>query len=431
VDHYLAIGAYRDALDLLERRYPTVDPPAREAGAVAPHESPLALYYRGFLRQLTGGSAEADYAAARTRSIAYAFPNRRSSYAVLRSALHAQPDDPAARFLLGSLALASGLVDPAVADWQIVRRSGARMPTLHRNLALALLHAPRFRPPREGALDLSEPRAVLNEATAADPANVEVYLTLDGVLSAAHAAPAERAAALRKFPSAEAMPASLVFKLAQALAESGDATGAERLFRGRFFPREEGGTNVRAVYAQVRLTSARIAANAADCRTAVGTLDSLPREQQDLSFTAGGLADALTSPAMVWQIAAIESTCGRQQSARGRWQQLERAGGAPLTIAIADAARARLGKPRTAAERQRLETALETATRTLETGNTSNPGLVELSRAALLASLGRIEDARRARINAFVYPDRNLSHAWARTDIVGGVRLDGKTRARQ
>ena len=70
-----------------------------------------------------------------------------------------------------------------------------------------------------GRGDVKAARAVLEEGTAADPENVEVYLALDGVLSAAGASPAQRAAALQKFPSSNATPSSLVFKLAIASSE--------------------------------------------------------------------------------------------------------------------------------------------------------------------------------------------------------------------
>jgi hypothetical protein len=85
-----------------------------------------------------------------------------------------------------------------------------------------------------------------------------------------------------------------------------------------------------------------------------------------------------------------------------------------MTLAIADEARKRLGKTRTADQRRRLEDAIEAATRTLDSGGTSSPGLVELARASLLSAVGRQEEARRSWSKVFLYPDRNLSHALAR-----------------
>ena len=420
VDHHLALGAPQDALQLLDRDYPRVDSPAREPGAVSPHESPLIAYYRGYVRGHAGGDAEAAYREARSLATSYVFPNRRSSYEVLRAALKAKRDDQTARFLLGSLYLASGLVEPAVEEWQQVRRAGAGIPTLHRNLALALLASapsPRRSAEDAGASDLKEARRVLEEGIGADPENVEIYLTLDGVLSAVQAPTRERVSALRRFPASDRMPSSMIFRLALALAESGDEDGAEQLFHGRFFPREEGGTNVRAVYAQVRITSARMAAEGGSCPAALAILDSLPRQRQELPFTAGGLANAIVAPPLVRQIAAIEWTCGRRDAARGRWTRLEpplTEGGAAMTLAIADDARRRLGKTRTLDQRRRLEDALDAATRTLDSGGTSSPGLTELARASLLAALNRNVEARRSWTKVFFYPDRNLSHALAR-----------------
>jgi hypothetical protein len=283
-----------------------------------------------------------------------------------------------------------------------------------------LLHGPR---------DYVAARGVREEGLSADPTNMEVYLALDGVLSAANASAHDRVNALRRFPSADNMPASVVFKLALALAENGEAPAAERLFHDRFFPREEGGTSVRTVYTQVRVTSAQRAADRGDCSAALSMLDALMRAQPALPFTTGGLADALAPPLMREQVAGIEWRCGRRDTARGRWDQLARAlarDGAPLTLAIADMARLRLGRVLTADERRRLERALENATSTLESAGTSSPGLTEYARGVLLTSLGRRTEAREALRTVFIYPDRGLSHALARAALrqpaAGGVR---------
>jgi tetratricopeptide (TPR) repeat protein len=411
VDQYLAIGAYDDALGLLEHAYPDVQPPMRELGAVPPQDSPLVAYYRGYVRARAHGSARADYERARSRATTYVFPNRHSSYAVLRDALQADANDSTAAFLLGSLYLSSGLPDPAIEAWQRVRQLRPATPTLHRDLGLALLH-------RGG--HFTEARAVLEEGVASDSTNVEVYSALDGVLSATGGSPRERVTALRRYPAPDTMPSALVLKLALALAEAGDAEAAERLYHDRFFAREEGGTNVRTVYVQTRLTSAHLAAGTGKCDAALGILDSFAREQAGLSFTAGGLADVLDAPTMSRQAAAIESTCGRTADARARWERLERAlasGASPLSVALGEDARRRLGRPNAVDGRRRLEDALQAATRTLESGDTSNPGFMEYARALLLGELGRAEESRSALRQVFVFPDRNLSHALARAAL--------------
>jgi hypothetical protein len=213
------------------------------------------------------------------------------------------------------------------------------------------------------------------------------------------------------------MPSLLVFKLALALAEAGEAASAEQLFHNRFFPREEGGTNVRAVYAQTRLVSARLAADNRNCAAALDILDGLPAERRDLPFTAGTLADALQPAAMTHQLAAIEARCGREGAARERWSRLERAlsgAGSPTDLALGDDARARLGHARSEEQRRRLEEALASAGVALDSGGSSNPGTLEYARALLLAAFDRKAEARTALQRAFVLPDRNLSHALAR-----------------
>ena len=407
-DTYLAAGAYDDALALLERDYPDVHAPMRENGAVLPRESPLVAYYRGFVRERLGREGKADFDTARRLSTTYVFPNRESSYAVLRAALRANPDDATARFLLGSQYLASGLIEPAAAAWQRARRLQPSIPTLHRDLGLLLL---------AGTPKYGEARAVLEEGITNDRENVDVYVALDGVLSAVEASAADRVAAIRRFPAPERMPSLLVFKLALSLAEAGDAPGAEQLFHGRFFPREEGGTNVRAVYAQTRLISTRLAADSGQCKAALAMLDDLPRERQDLPFTRGTLADALQPPAMARQVANIEATCGRDRAARERWSRLEQLSGARAAateLAIADGARGALGHQRTDEQQRRLEMALESVTLAVDSGSASNPGVLEYSRGLLLASLSRKEESRAALRRVFLLPDRNLSHALAR-----------------
>ena len=413
VDQYLTFGAYDAALELLQRAYPKVEPPMRETGAVPPGESPLVAYYLGYVRAQLGGSARADYERGRSLATAYVFPNRRSSYAVLEHVLHVNHDAATAELLRGSLYLSSGLREQAIEAWQRVRRVSPAIPTLHRNLGLALLHRGE---------DYREARAVLEEGVAADGTNVEVYTALDGVLSATDASPRDRVAVLRRYPASAPMPASLVFKLAQALAEANEAAAAERLFHDRFFPREEGGTNVRTVYVQTRLTSATLAARRGSCGEALEILDSFTRERRGLAFTAGGLADVLDLPAMSRQAAAIESACGRNDVARARWERLERGltSGGPMSVAVAVDARRRLGRSNAADERRALEEALESATRTLESGDSSNPGLVECARALLLAALGRIDESRSSLKRVFEYPDRNLSHAVARAALSAG-----------
>jgi len=231
---YMEIGAWDDAAVLLERQYPTGDHVHGEPGMPAPQDHPEVGYYLGYCRDKLGQSGLSAFEAASRMSTAYVFPQRASTLPVLRRAIEAIPKDATARLLLGSLYLSGGMAGRAVAEWEEARRLQPGLPILHRNLGLTLLHA-EHEPER--ALE------VLREGTRADPENVEVYQALDQVLGVLGRAPAERVAALDAFPRPQALPAALVFKRALALVETGQFDEAKRLFAGRFFAREEFGTN--------------------------------------------------------------------------------------------------------------------------------------------------------------------------------------------
>jgi len=314
-----------------------------------------------------------------------------------------------ARFLLGSLSLSSGLEDEAHGEWQRARALRPGIPTLHRNLGLALLL---------GKGDAAESRRVFEEGLTHDPRNVEIYEGLDRVLSFLGAPAGERVAALRRYPAQSDMPPGLVFKLALALAEQGDGEAAEALFRNRFFPREEGGTSVRAVFAQVRLRRAEAASRERRCGDALQILESLDHETLGLDFTRGGLADLLQPALVQRQLASIESACGRQTEARQRLTRLARNAGldsGPLQIALAfDAART-LGEADSDRWRSRLTEALDAASRALEAGATSTPGTLQLASGLLLRALGHEPEAARALADVFKLPDRNLSYYFARS----------------
>ena len=58
---YMRIGAFAQALDVLDREYPAVPDLEREPGAVAPQDHVLVAYYRGYGRERLGRSGAADY----------------------------------------------------------------------------------------------------------------------------------------------------------------------------------------------------------------------------------------------------------------------------------------------------------------------------------------------------------------------------------
>ena len=65
-----------------------------------------------YSRLRAGLPADADFQAAAGKPTTYIFPNRPATLSVLRAALQRDPTDATASFLLGSLYLSGGRVEP-------------------------------------------------------------------------------------------------------------------------------------------------------------------------------------------------------------------------------------------------------------------------------------------------------------------------------
>jgi tetratricopeptide (TPR) repeat protein len=297
---YLRFGLDREVLDLLTTDFP-VDGVVAEAGMPRPERYPLIAYYRGFARERLGESGAGDFAAASRMPTTYVFPSRPESFAVLGCALAANPRDAVAHHLLGNLAMSGGMLDSAIAEWQRAAALDPRIPTLHRNLGYALLAAGRGPAPA---------RVAFEDGVRYDSLNTGVYLGLDSTLVLLGATAAGRARALERFPVADSMPASLVYRYARLLAETGRFDDAERQFRGRFFPRREGGTNPRQVWLEVRVRRAEALAARGACADARRILDTLARPVGGLAFTGDGLEPFLQRGPLADRVTAARARCG-------------------------------------------------------------------------------------------------------------------------
>ena len=273
-----------------------------EPGMPAASANPLVAYYRAYSRLRAGLPADADFHAAAGKPTTYIFPNRPSTFSVLRAALQRDPTDATASFLLGSLYLSGGRIEPALEAWTAARRQNPRIPGLHRNLGLTYMIA-LDRP--DQALE------IFREGLDVDPQNIGLYVGIDQALSLTGGTATERAAALARYPDTANMPAAVSFKLALALAEAGRFDEADRIFVNRFFASEELGTNVRDVYLEVRLMRARDAARHQQCRDALAVIDRLADPVEGIPFTRDGLDAFLQSARRQQQIGEVEAACGR------------------------------------------------------------------------------------------------------------------------
>ena len=381
----MRLGLWREALELLSRDYPELPAEQREPGVPSPMQHPLVAYYRAYCRQKLGEAPE--YAAAAKLSPRYVFPNGAQTLAVLEAALAAQPDDATAHYLLGNLRLQAGMVTEAVTEWQTARRLDPQIPVLHASLGRVLL---RLSHDSQGAFE------VFQAGLAADPRNAELY---DGVATASAILgrpAAERTSALERYPDPAHMPTPLVYDLALSYAEAGVFDKAGALFRNRFFPREEGGTNVRQVWIRVRALEAESKAAQGQCKEATATLDHLKDRVEGLTFTRDGLDVFIEQAANQALLASVESDCGRNDSATKRLATLMRRGDpASLVFAHADAARLQDAIPRQTAS---------------SSWNAAMAGLIEIELGHPAKAIPLLE-------TALLLPDRNLSHHLSRVAL--------------
>ena len=300
---YVRFGMTADALALLSRDYPRGAGVVTEPGMPHPSEYPVIAYYRAWVRELRGDDGSADRRVAARMPTRYVFPKRTMTFAVLRDALSHDPDDATAHFLLGSLHLAGGRADSAMAHWERARQLNPTIPTLHRNMGRTVLASGG--PPALAAALFSAGRAV-------DPDNVDLYFGLDEALAQLGSSTGERADSILTYPDRGAMPAKLVYHVARLLAAAARFDEADALFLDRFFPSEEGGTDVRTVYVEVKLARAADAAARGRCGDARAVVSALGHADPRLRFGLEGIETILAQAPLAEQVAGIRERCGSE-----------------------------------------------------------------------------------------------------------------------
>jgi tetratricopeptide (TPR) repeat protein len=388
---YMRLGLWRVALQVLSRDHAEVPQEQREPGVPAPKDHPLFAYYRAYCREKLTESAAADYATAAAMPVRYVFPNGAQTLAVLERAVETHPTDASVRYLLGNMRLQSGLVDDAVTEWRTAQRLNPAIPVLNASLGRTLL---RLKHDPQGALES------FRGGLSPDPLNPELY---DGFATSAAILgrpAAERVAALERYPDLAHMPTALVYNLALSYAEAGMFDKARHLFENRFFPREEGGTNVRQVWIRVRALEAASKATHGQCGDALNILDHLGEPVAGLSFTNDGLGPFLEMPPNQRLFGSVEAACGRSDAAAKRFSAMERRGD------LATLVFARASGSNNAEWKRRLQSAAERQ----NTGSSWQATVAGLAQV----ELGKPDKAAELLQAALLMPDRNLAHHIAR-----------------
>jgi hypothetical protein len=152
-----------------------------------------------------------------------------------------------------------------------------------------------------------------------DPANIAIYLGIDQTLSLLNRPARERVEALEKYPQMDAAPPALIYELILNLAEARDFDRATKLFHNRFFPREEGGTNVRQVWIEVQLLRILASAKQGHCGEALAGAEHLGSEVPELAFTRDGLEPILQSARTSYLLGTVFASCGKAAEAKAKF----------------------------------------------------------------------------------------------------------------
>jgi len=163
--------------------------------------------------------------------------------------------------------------------------------------------------------------SAFQEGLQTDAHNLALYTGIDQSLSILRHPPQDRVAALQRYPNLANMPTSLVYELILNLAEAGDFAKAEALFHNRFFQREEGGTNVRQVWLEVRTQHALTLAKQNQCSEAIKIVDHLPQPVPDLAFTQDGLEPFLQSARFSYLVGTVYKSCKVPDKAMSSFKQ--------------------------------------------------------------------------------------------------------------
>ncbi len=394
------LGLYQKALAVLVRRYPEVPQDQSEPGSVLPQNHPLVLYYAAYNKAKLGKDAIQNWQAAAQLSPSLVFPSTTTDRTVLEAALAVNSSDATAHYLLGTLLFSKGLYDPAIAHWTEAKRLNPKMPILDADMGKAWLH-----------LKSDSQRALVSfrEGTENDPTNSDIYIGLDAAMSLSGVSAKERAAALGRYPSADdasasSMPANLVYQLALTRAEAGEYDQALALFKGRFFPSEEGGVSAAQVLFEIKLMQAESDAMVGRCAEA----------EEFLTGNHSGLVvnEAVSQPYV--RMAAIAKTCKNPQLSE---ELLQKAAGSKIGADSAWVAKAQelLGIHNVTEQQRKLQASVASAARVKDTS--AFTGWWWYNIGTMQAALNHKDQAREAFNNALLLPDSMMSHHLSRAAI--------------
>jgi tetratricopeptide (TPR) repeat protein len=223
---------------------------------------------------------------------------------------------------------------------------------------------------------------------------------------------------LERYPDFDAMPTNLVFELALSRAEAGDYGGATKMFNNRFFGREEGGTNVREVWIEVKLSQALGLGRAGKCEEALEIVRTLGKPVAGLVFTENGLEAILQSARANYLLGELFSSCGQQPEAEHYYERASRSTELSEIVWAWTSARKHVGYD---AEmwHGRLTSSLSQAEARIATS--SFKGWWTYNVATLQIALGREEQGKKSLREVILLPESLMSYHFARLALAGAT----------
>jgi tetratricopeptide (TPR) repeat protein len=228
----------------------------------------------------------------------------------------------------------------------------------------------------------------------------------------------ERVKTLELYPDQAHLPTDLLYELALNRAEAGDFTRAIELFRNRFFGREEGGTNVRQVWIEVKLQQAVALARSGKCDEAVAEARALGSPVAGLTFTNDGLQPILNSARTHFLMGETFGACGEASEAERHYRIAAQATSAPDVVWAWASAKKTSGFD-SAAWQKRLTAASTQAESNARTSSHSSwwwyvTGILQMALAHQEAGNAAVREALLA-------PDTQMSHHFSRLALAGAT----------
>lgn len=183
---YAHFGFFSEAELLLRSAEPLLD-------HTTGYPDPMVLYYRSWVQVQAGDIAAAQTAlqTAATHSPSHCFPNKLEAVLALQTAMHLNPQDAHAPYLLGNFWYAHRRYAEAIACWERSASLEAGFPTVQRNLGLAYFNKQH---------DPQRALVAYERAFALDPNDARVFFELDQLYKKLNQPPQDRLARLEQYP---------------------------------------------------------------------------------------------------------------------------------------------------------------------------------------------------------------------------------------